>query len=71
MMMVMGDGDGDGDGDDDHEQCSFSFTCAHTSQFDKKKLRVSGGKVGNFTMGGRERKIEREGQEKKVGIFEC
>lgn len=36
-----------------------------------KKLRVSGGKVGNFTMGGRERKIEREGQEKKVGIFEC
>lgn len=36
MMMVMGDGDGDGDGDDDHEQCSFSFTCAHTSQFDKK-----------------------------------
>lgn len=37
----------------------------------KKSLRVSGGKVGNFTMGGRERKIEREGQEKKVGIFEC
>lgn len=70
MMMVMGDGDGDGDGDDDHEQCSSLLHVLIQANL-IKKLRVSGGKVGNFTMGGRERKIEREGQEKKVGIFEC